>query len=426
MRPTGILIAVALLLGTGPAAPAETPVEVELDDAPAVVADLAAESPFPTAAHGRRWAGGPDEPGACGWLEAEFLLWWLKPAPLPGPLVTSGPAASGGVLGQPDTTVLAGGEDVGYGPFLGARLTAGFWLNHDRTVAIEGRGFALAERSQTERFRSGPVGELLLARPVINAVTGEEAAALVSSAGAFTGEVGVRSASRLWGAEANLVRCLPTAGHVSFSLLAGVRYAELDEELTVSQSSTVLAGGAASFLGQDVPPGSAFGITDRFGTRNQFFGGQLGGRLEVRHGPLFADVRATVALGVSEQDLEVDGLTTLGMPGLPPTQTTPGGLLAVGSNGGRRSDSGFAVMPEVGVNVGCQFTPRIRAAVGYTFLYWSDVVRPGDQVSRVVNQGQVPASVDFGAPGGPPAPAPRFEQSSFWAQGFNLSVGFQY
>ena len=38
----------------------------------------------------------------------------------------------------------------------------------------------------------------------------------------------------------------------------------------------------------------------------------------------------------------------------------------------------FAVLPELGFNVGWQYNPLWRFYVGYTFLYWSDVARPGD------------------------------------------------
>ena len=35
-------------------------------------------------------------------------------------------------------------------------------------------------------------------------------------------------------------------------------------------------------------------------------------------------------------------------------------------------------LPEIGVNVGYDVTPRLRVQAGYTFLYLSNVVRPGD------------------------------------------------
>src|SRR5205814_1611876 len=49
----------------------------------------------------------------CGprfWISGEYLYWKIKDAPLPFPLLTSGPATSTtpGLLGQPTTTVLFG------------------------------------------------------------------------------------------------------------------------------------------------------------------------------------------------------------------------------------------------------------------------------------------------------------------------------
>lgn len=43
------------------------------------------------------------------WGRFEYLLWWEKDGPTPGPLVTTGPpSAAPGVLGRPGTTVLFG------------------------------------------------------------------------------------------------------------------------------------------------------------------------------------------------------------------------------------------------------------------------------------------------------------------------------
>ena len=61
-----------------------------------------------------------------------------------------------------------------------------------------------------------------------------------------------------------------------------------------------------------------------------------------------------------------------------------------------------------------------RFGVGYTFLYWSQLVRPGDQVDTNVNlfQGQK------GSASGVPSPQFNFSTSEFLVQGLNL--GFDY
>ena len=58
------------------------------------------------------------------------------------------------------------------------------------------------------------------------------------------------------------------------------------------------------------------------------------------------------------------------------------------------TNDAFAVLPEVGLNVGVYVTEKVRVFAGYSFLYWSDVVRPGDQVSRAINPGRIPTQDD--------------------------------
>jgi hypothetical protein len=58
----------------------------------------------------------------------------------------------------------------------------------------------------------------------------------------------------------------------------------------------------------------------------------------------------------------------------------------------------------------------LDVSVGYDFLYWSNVIRPGDQVSGTINSGQAPSQVPY-ANGGPIAPVPTFRRTDFSAQG---------
>ena len=55
------------------------------------------------------------------------------------------------------------------------------------------------------------------------------------------------------------------------------------------------------------------------------------------------------------------------------------------SNIGHFSQSQFAVVPEIGVKLGYQLTPNLRLQAGYNFLFWSNVVRPGQQIDTSVN-----------------------------------------
>src|SRR5205085_4276977 len=117
--------------------------------------------------------------------------------------------------------------------------------------------------------------------------------------------------------------------------------------------------------------------------QNTFHGGQLGGLVEQKWGRWSADVRGSVALGNTHQELNIQGTQLRLRPGMTTPDQFAGGLLAVGPNLGRFTRDRFSVVPEVSANVGYWFTPTWRAYVGYNLLYWTNVARPGEQIDRV-------------------------------------------
>jgi hypothetical protein len=101
----------------------------------------------------------------------------------------------------------------------------------------------------------------------------------------------------------------------------------------------------------------------------------------------------------------------------------PFGQLAMPSNIGRWERDVFTVVPEVGLNIGYQLTCHVRAMVGYTFLYTSRVVRPGNLIDVGIN----PLAQSGAAPVfGPSRPAFPGTDSDFWAQGLNFGLEFRY
>ncbi len=208
--------------------------------------------------------------------------------------------------------------------------------------------------------------------------------------------------------------------------LAGFRYLSLKESLSLDEEFTPIGQPLdPGFLGGPIGLGQSATVLNQFETQNQFYGGQLGARLEYLGDLVFASLTAKVALGDTAQRIDVNGNSTLYTPGQAPV-TAAGGVLALPSNMGRRNYNSFSVVPEVGVNLGIQLTPNVRATVGYTFLYWSDVVRPGDQIDRVVDRTTVPTLEQFvpGATG--TRPAPLHVQSDFWAQGVTFGLGLSF
>ena len=379
------------------------------------------ECPFPCCASG-------STAGYRFWLSGEYLLWWTKDESCP-PLVTSSPTgtpfSNAGILGVPTTSVLFGGSNLDSSSNSGGRLTAGLWLGEERAFGVEGGGFLLEKRSEIFTAASDAAGSTILARPFTSAITGDETKLQVAFPGAFAGGVAAASSSRLWGAEGNLVACLDSSSHGSLDLLAGFRYLDLDGDLRIQSATTVLPGGVIGFNGEPVLAPNGVAIADHFGAHNHFYGGQVGLRGGYTWGRLGVDGSVKVALGTNHEVVAIDGSTSLLTPnGV--AGTVNGGLLALPTNSGRTSHDEFSAVPEVGLHVRFQITERLSAQVGYNFLYWSDVVRPGDQVSRSVNLTQLPTSAAFGPLAGPAQPAALFRQTDFWAQGIDFGLAFHY
>jgi hypothetical protein len=162
---------------------------------------------------------------------------------------------------------------------------------------------------------------------------------------------------RLQGGEINAAVDLYRDPSLSLEVLAGFRSMELDDDLLL------------------------------INCYNHFYGGQVGGRAHVFLGGLDVGATATVALGTTQE------LSTV-------SETNPL----------RFYHGGFSYVPEVGIDLGYWITPQVRLGIGYRFLYWSQVTRPGNDLDILKS---------------PMKPFP-FQQSDFWAQGFNFGALFQY
>ncbi|MFM7151743.1 MAG: BBP7 family outer membrane beta-barrel protein [Gemmataceae bacterium] len=360
----------------------------------------------------------------CFWLEAEYLLWWVKNAPLPQPLVTTGPVNSFGILGQPGVEILGGNSTVNQDAFSGGRFALGAWVDDDRSIGVEGVAFFLGEKSRNFGYDSEKFGSPMLARPVINGLTNQESSAVVTYPSLAEGDIYVGNDLFLWGMEANCVGHAYTGGLVAFDCVLGYRFLNLVEHLDILANNTILPGGIGFFQGQVVPAGASLEVQDHFRTNNQFHGVNMGGRFTYRWERWVADVQGKVALGANCQTQTNAGQTLLN-PGFN-TIYGNGGLLVLPTNQGEFNRTRFAVVPEAGVNIACLVTHAIRFTIGYRFLYVSDVIRPGDQVSRVVNPRLVPTSPLFTGSGGPAVPQPTFQSTDFWAQGLTLGLGINF
>jgi hypothetical protein len=361
-------------------------------------------------------------PPARFYAGAEYLLWWIRPDHAP-PLVTTGDAQGGlnpaaGALGQPSTVILDNGN-LTHNPMSGGRFWAGYFLDCAGCKAIEVSGFFLGPTSNN--FAASSAQFPVLARPFFNLNQGMQATELTAFPGISSGNVRVSSPTNLYGLQPDILCKLCCGCDWRLNVLAGFLYLNLHEGVTITETIQFDPGVLPAPFN-----GTTATVMDSFNTRNQFYGGQVGldGRWYL-YGKFFVDGRATVALGDTHQTLNIAGSQTF-PPGTPNVSSLPGGLLALNSNIGTYNRDVFSVVPEVRLALGYSFCDNVRLLVGYDFLYWSNVLRPGQQIDTNIDITRIP---NFAAPPGtqpiPGAhPGVPFKESGFWAQG--LTVGLEF
>ena len=138
---------------------------------------------------------------------------------------------------------------------------------------------------------------------------------------------------------------------------------ELEESLSITESLTLAA-----------TPQAGLDVHDAFATKTVFQGGELGLYGEYYRGQWAFDGLFKVALGRSEQHVNIAGSTLLSTVGV----LTPftGGLLAQTTNIGSYDRRVTDVVPELGFNIAYLVSPRMRVTCGYSLVYWPHVVRP--------------------------------------------------
>lgn len=377
------------------------------------------------------FAQGWHAPPQCnrGWVNFEYLYWKPKGIDVPA-LVTTSPVGTAqdvaGELGQPTTSVLYGDDEINDDYRSGARIQAGLWLTTDEMAGIEGYVMAFDdEQSQfnaTGTFTNGGTGPIL-ARPFFNVDTAVQDTLLLAYPNFVTGnqtinlngsvdvasETSMQSAGLLF-RRISWMDVLDSNG-VSFVRiygLIGYRYMNLDEDLSIDSEIRPIGGSFGA--------NSSVRASDLFSTDNQFHGGDLGIETQLNHGSFFLKILTKAALGNVHQSVDISG-STVASDGVTSTSFA-GGLLAQPTNIGEITSDHFAVLPEANVTLGLQLTRNVAITGGYSFLYLSNVVRPGDQIDFSVN----PTQFDGGVLIGEARPAASVNTSEFWMHGFNAGV----
>lgn len=371
------------------------------------------------------------DPGICEqaiapnlWVDVDYLYWQMRRAPLPTPLVTTGNPTDPlpGALGRPSTIPLFGGTGLDYGNFNGARLNVGGWLDCQQSFGVEVGGFLFERRVIRFSAASDQTGNPPIYLPVINQNPaslnfGNQSIYTVADPlfpdpiGPTVGNVNIKSMTRFWGVEANGLLNLDRGPFCSIDGIVGFRYLDLRDSLRIS--------GFSNDLFDDLQQT----FNDRFSTRNQFYGGQVGARLSYHCDNIVLSATGKVAIGCTQQVVEIQGTSIWGGTGFaPPPGGYLGGVYAQPSNVGRTSTNAFGVVPQVGVKLGVSLTSCLSATVGYDLLYWNSVVQPGAQIDHNLNPTQFPGAGFIGTP----LPAPLFNRNDFLAHGVSFGLTFAY
>ncbi len=321
-----------------------------------------ASPPKPTGSEEWPLCGAPwHSSGSAGnaWVRAEWLFWATSGQPTF--LRQTFPTV-------PFTQLFVPGRDRVNNDFRsGFRTNFGVWLDPDSRFGLEG-----------DFFFVGPSGQRLDFATTLIGTTPTSPLSIPTA-------VSVKSRSELIGGGlsglANLHR--DPCGRLDF--VAGYRYFRLSDKVTVNQTTTFLTPGFNLVTVN----------TQRFRASNDFHGGLIGLSGERRCGYLFVAGRASIAFGGVREMIESETQGRFTPPGAS-TIVLPRFVFPDVER------SRFAVLPEAGIAFGAQLTDCARVHVGYNFLFLSNVVRAGDNLSP-----QVPPN-----------------STTFWAQG--ISAGFEW
>jgi hypothetical protein len=367
---------------------------------PAWDADVIAPYGGPAAAEAC-YRGDPGWGCSGTWGSVEYLLWWRKGRNIPPLVTTSTTVIDQDVdaeLGRANTRILLGDNlsDARLTP--GGRLDVGIWLDRCQTTGVGFRYAGLAD--DRLNYRTDSTVNPVLAVPFFNLdplVNAEDTLLVAHPLDNTTGSIAVQGTNFTNLGDIYLRFPGAQACNYRIDVLAGYFFSRVNEDL-VLQTATRIDG-------VDVL------LRDSFRARNVYNGFSLGLLGEFERQAWKVNGLAKVAFTNVEQTSIIDGATVIGGQ----AQTPASGLFTQQSNIGTLTNSQFAVVPEFGINWAYRIGCNADVTFGYSFVYWSDVIRPGEQISRRIDPTQTAHQ-----------PAARLVQGDYWVQGINFGLAWRY
>jgi len=353
-------------------------------------------------------------------MRTDYLLWFMEGNPLP-PLVTTSPNETprddAGVLGEPGTQILFGDQRYLNSLRSGGRIELGGFIDACQNYGF-GAGF-FGVGNDRASYVAESDGQPIIARPYFSTLTNAQASALNSYSSTLDGDVmagsiRTQTSNNLMNANAFATKLLRRGCGWRWDALAGYRFTRFDEDLSVAEFMTVMETGAL------VPQGTTFDAIDAFDVRNEFHGADLGLQFAAQYSRWALDGLLKVGFGNMDQQVNISGQTIITEPGDPST-VRANDFFAMDSNIGTYNRNKFACVPEARLNLSFFLTPTLRLTAGYTFVYWSNVVRAGQTVDTTVNPTQILPPVT-----GPLRPAFAWVDGDLWAQGLNFGTELKF
>ena len=335
------------------------------------------------------------------WLDVDFTFGWRRGKGYP-PLVTG---EQDGVL--PDATDLykAGKETSQMTP--GMRLDFGTWIDHCEVTGVGGRFWFLGKDSGDYFVDSDQ--EPVIARPFYDIDNERQDALLVAFPGLRTGNLRIQATNEVLGADAYVRMLLMKTCYGRIDAIGGYQFSRINDDFRIVSNTTALVDDGG------IVEGTTFRIVDEFDTRNEFHGGTLGMMWERNHCGWTWNVMGKIGLGNMRQTAIVNGFNSVTVPGAA-TVTEQGGLLTAATNIGELTRDEFCVVPELNLSLSYRIRPCLSLSVGYNFMYWSDVIRPGDIIDPVID-----TDSDLET-----RPLLAFNSSGYWVQGLNLGMHYDW
>jgi hypothetical protein len=253
---------------------------------------------------------------------------------------------------------------------------------------------------------------------------------VVAAPGLGTGNIDASARLDVYGGEANIWKNVSynyPGTTCSVDVMAGFRYLVADGDVDI---------GSISVYNPTIPAGSLYAPLagnrlqeeNSFSAHNNFYGGQVGvSCTEWIANLVSVQGSFKVALGDTSEDLTIQGgqLRTFANG---TTAVSTGGIYALPTNIGSYHVDKFAQVPEAEVKLSCPVGNHLTLSTGFSALYWTRLLRPGEQIDRDIDITQIPnfpippgtTPTGLGTPGVP------FRQSDLWVLGITIGAELKW